>query len=161
MSPISLHLLSCHVPFVGGLFALALLVYAIRRGEENLSRAADYAILAVGLGCAVAWASGPATFSAIETWLDPAATEFAERHEGLGELVMVVWAAAGAIALWGVFLSRASRPAPRWRAPVLLALVSLGLTLAVWAGHEGGRIRHGELRSGVEVSTVEQDGLED
>lgn len=146
MNSVVLHILSCHVPFVGGILVLALLLYAWRRREAVLMGAAGYGVIAVALGCAIAWASGPASLGALETWIDSAGRAHADRHADIGDFVMVVWGLAAFVALWGIVLNGASRPTPRWHAPVLTALVVLGLGLAAWAGHEGGRIRHTELR---------------
>ena len=157
MSPIALHMLSCHVPFVGGGFALALLVYGLTRRDASLLRAADYSVIAVALGAVLAWASGPATLSALEQWIDPAAQSFADRHESLGDITMIAWAVAALVALWGVFLSRSNTEAPRWRIPALIALIAISLGLAVWTAHEGGRIRHDELRHGVDPTVIAGD----
>lgn len=148
MSPISLHLLSCHVPLVGGVFVLGLLVAGMRREDRSLLSAADIATLAVTAFCAVAWATGPAARAALGPWLDPAGGAFADRHSTLGELSMIAWGLAGAFALWGIFLRDA--PHPAWRRPVVLGLVLIGLGSAGWAGYEGGRIRHEEIRPGVD-----------
>lgn len=150
-------MLSCHVPFVGGGFALALLLYGIRQHDESSVRTADYAVILVALGSAVAWATGPATLSTLQKWIDPGAQAFADRHETLGELTMIAWALAAMLALWGVFLRRAAADAPRWRLPALVALIVIGLGLAIWAGHEGGRIRHDELRHGVDTTVIADD----
>ena len=162
MNPVALHILSCHVPFVGGLFALALLVFARRRRESILNETAEYAVIAIAVGSAIAWASGPASLTAIESWIDTAGDAHADRHEGIGEFVMVVWGLAAFIALWGIILARAARPSPTWRSPLLLGLVILGLGLAAWAGHEGGRIRHAELRdpAGAESTTNVREGTD-
>jgi hypothetical protein len=146
VNSVALHILTCHVPFVGGIFALALLVLARRRRETVLNEAAEYAVIAIAVGSAIAWASGPASLTALETWIDTAGRAHADRHTGIGEIVMVVWGLAAFVALWGIILRRAWRPSPAWRSPLLLGLVILGLGLAAWAGHEGGRIRHTELR---------------
>ena len=160
VNPIALHMLSCHVPFVGGGFALALLLYGLARRDESLLRAADYAIVLVGLGAAVAWATGPASLAVLEQWIDPAAQAFASRHESLGEITTIAWALAALLALWGVFLGRANTPAPRWRVPALIVLIVVGLGLAAWAAHEGGRIRHDELRHGVDTTIIAGEHVE-
>ena len=61
-------MLSCHVPFVGGGFALALLLYGLARRDESLARAADYAVIVVALGASMAWATGPAYSSGRRHW---------------------------------------------------------------------------------------------
>ena len=146
MNSVVLHILSCHVPFVGGVLVLALLLYAWQRREPVLMRTARYGVIAVALGTTIAWASGPASLNALEVWIDSAGSAHADRHAGIGDLVMVAWGLAAFVALWGIFLNAASHPTPRWQAPLLTALVVVGLGLAAWAGHEGGRIRHAELR---------------
>jgi hypothetical protein len=157
VNSIALHILSCHVPFVGGLFALALLILAWRRREPLLLEAAEYGVIAVALGSVLAWASGPASLTALEAWIDSVGSDHADRHGAIAEIVTVVWGLAACVAMWGIILGRASRPAPRWRTPLLLALVLSGIGLAAWAGHEGGRIRHTELRGAPAFETSETD----
>jgi len=158
MNPVALHILSCHVPFVGGIFALALLVLARRRQEAVLHEAAEYAVITIAVGSAIAWASGPASLTALESWVDSAGSAHADRHAGIGEFVMVDWGLAAIIALWGVILRRASRPSPSWRPLLLTGLVILRLGLAAWAGHEGGQIRHTELRDPAAVEAPTKNG---
>jgi hypothetical protein len=148
LSPIALHLLSCHVPLVGGVFAAALLIAGRRRGQPALTAAADVGTIAVALFAALAWATGPAALSHLEPWMNPASEAFADRHSGLGEFAVFVWAAAALVAAWGVFLRRARTSAPSWRVPVLFGLIVVALGMSLWAGYEGGRIRHEELRHG-------------
>jgi len=138
----------------------ALLLFGLRRNDESLLGPADWGVIAVAAGSTVAWASGPAASQQIEAWTDPAATAFAERHANLGEFVIIVWAIAALAALWGIFLRRAGRPSPRWRTPVLLVLICMGIAMAAWAGHEGGRIRHEELRHGVEAPATQEGNAE-
>lgn len=153
LNPIALHLLSCHVPFTGGCFAVGLLLIGLRREDRSLLWAADLAVLCVGLASAVAWATGPAALNALGSWVDPAAESFAERHATLGELATIVWALASVTGLWGLFLRANDKPSPRWRRAALLGLTLLGIGLSAWAGHEGGRIRHDELRDGAALTT--------
>ena len=146
MSPVSLHLLSCHVPLIGACLTAGLILFALRRRDAGLTLAADGATVVTASACAVAWATGPAALDALEPWIDPAGRDFADRHAGLGDVAMLALAAAGLLALWGLFLARAGRPSPRWRLGVLAGALFVGIVLAAWAGHEGGRIRHEELR---------------
>lgn len=148
MNAITVHLLSCHVPFVGGLFVLALLLYGLTRRQEQVVAVADLAAVVVALAAALAWATGPSALTELEGWLDPAARAISDRHTTLGDFAVLAWAATGLVALWGIFLERAARPSPRWRTLALLGLMVFSIGLAAWAGHEGGRIRHAELRRG-------------
>ena len=88
MNSVVLHILSCHVPFVGGILVLALLLYAWRQREPVLMRTAGYGVIAVALGTTIAWASGPASLNALEVWIDSAGSAHADRHAGIGDLVM-------------------------------------------------------------------------
>jgi hypothetical protein len=153
-------MLSCHVPFVGGGFALSLLIYGLVRRDASLTRAADYAVILVALGGGAAWATGPASLAALQQWIDPTAQAYADRHASLGDATMIAWSVAAMLSLWGVFLDRAGARAPRWRAPALVVLVAVSLGLAAWAGHEGGRIRHDELRHGVDPTIIADKRVE-
>lgn len=148
MDSITLHLLSCHVPFVGGLFALGLLALGLARRQPAVLGAADLAVVVVALLGGLAWATGPAALTGLEGWIDPAAEAIADRHATLGDFTLVAWVATGLLALWGFFLERAGQPSPRWRTLALMGAVLFSVGLAAWAGHEGARIRHAELRHG-------------
>lgn len=151
MSSITVHLLSCHVPFVGGMFALALLVYGLARRQDHVVASADAAVVCVALVSALAWATGPSALTELEGWLDPAARAIGDRHATLGDFAVLAWGLGGLLALWGIFLERAQRPSPRWRTLALLGMIVFSIGLAAWAGHEGGRIRHAELRRGAQM----------
>jgi hypothetical protein len=149
-----MHLLSCHLPFVGGLLVCGLLLYGRARRQLDVVAAAELGAVVVALGSGLAWATGPAALTDLEAWIDPAGREFAERHAGLGDLATLLWSAAGILALWGMFLRGAGRPSPRWRERALCGLMLASVALAAWAGHEGGRIRHTELRGAGVVDAV-------
>jgi hypothetical protein len=138
-----LHLLVNHVPILGAVFALLLVLWAMRRGSRELTRLSLWVALAAGLSAWPAYFTGDEAHEQVEDYpgFDHDTTHEHEEAAELALVVMLVTAGASAVAL---FLGRGGRTEPGWaRGAVLLGLVASTATV-VRAAWEGGEIRHEE-----------------
>jgi uncharacterized membrane protein len=150
-----LHLLLNHVPVLGTLFGLALLLYAVLRRNEGLKRVALGACTLVALMALPTYFSGEPAEEVVEHSAGVSEPAI-ESHEdaALGALAGVE--VLGLVALVGLFLSRGGRalPANVARAAVLVAILTAGLMART--ANLGGQIRHAEIRADAQPQQGEE-----
>jgi hypothetical protein len=140
-----LHLLINHLPILGSVFALLLVIWAMARGTRELRRLALWVALIAGLSVYPAYFTGDEAHEQVEDYpgFDHDTTHEHEEAAEFALIVMLVTAGAAGTAL---FLGRGTRTEPGWaRGAVLLGLVASVATV-VRTGWVGGEIRHEEIR---------------
>jgi hypothetical protein len=148
-----LHLLLNHVPTVGAVAALGLLLLGFVRRNEHLTHAGLEALFVVAMLTLPAYISGVGASRELRN--SPGVSDFAVRmHQDAalwGFAVIEVAGFLGWIALWQ--MRRSGRAA---RGIVAATTVTLIVAIAMMAGaaNLGGEIRHPEIRSGAAVSEV-------
>jgi hypothetical protein len=149
MEPQLLHLVVNHIPVVGALWTLLVLVVALAHPAPSLSRLALVLVVLVGLSTVAAFLTGEPAEEAVENLagvVEPAI----EEHEDLARRSLYLGIAAGAFAILTLIFRR-----PPGRISLLMNLVlvaATALTLAVTA-YEGGKIQRPELGGEAETSS--------
>lgn len=146
MTLVHVHLLLTHVPVLGTVFGLLLLVVALVWRSEHLRRAAFVTFIATALVAAPTFLTGEAAEEAVEDL--PGVTDARiERHEDIAAVALTLAVAMGVIGVAGLVSSvrapRVSRVSGY--AAALLGVVTAGV-MAVTA-NSGGAIRHSEMYS--------------
>ena len=140
------HLVLNHLPVVGTLFLLFLLVAGFLQKSGQVQKLALVFAIIVALSAAAAYATGDGAELVVERL--PGVTSLAIRtHEKAAELAFLVTVFLGGIALGGLvaFRRRERLPMAFMAAALAVALVAAG-TMA-WAAILGGQIRHTEIRN--------------
>jgi hypothetical protein len=140
-----LHLIINHVPILGSVFALLLVLWGTARGSREVRRLALWVALLAGLSVYPAYFTGEEAHEQVEDYpgFDHDATH---EHEEAAEFSLIVLLASAGAAGVALFLGRGDRTEPGWaRGAVLLGLVASTATVArtAWIG---GEIRHEEIR---------------
>lgn len=149
MDAIHLHLLSNHLPILGGAFGLLVLAFAfVLRNPSQQVRNAAYLILVVSaVGAFVAYFSGEGAEEAVER-LAGVTHDSIEAHEDAAPYAVALSALAGLLSLAGLGLS-VFRPAWNGRMALIVFLAALLAFLScARVGWLGGLIRHTELNAG-------------
>ncbi len=139
-----LHHFFNHIPSIGLVIGLALLVYAVMIKSAPVVRAALLTLTVAALAVWPANATGEGAEELVEH-LPGVSEAQIHRHEEAAESAFLITIAVGALALVGLVA--------HWRkwsfAPSLNWVVLLAGAVAVWflvgASHEGGLIRHPEM----------------
>ncbi len=146
MNPIQVHLMLAHLPVVGLLASIALLVVAQFAKSELMFKTACGFLIACSLFAVGTYLSGPPSYEIVEA-AELADEEIVERHALFGQISFVGMILLAAVTL-GALIQYAQGDGPgsaiRW------ALLAASLVLAVvlaWTAHEGGEIRHPELEN--------------
>jgi hypothetical protein len=149
-----LHLLLNHVPTVGAVAALGLLLLSFVRRNESLTHAGLEALYLVALLTLPAYITGVGASRELRDV--PGVSDFAMRmHQDAalwGFTVMELAAFVGWTALWQ--MRRRGQP-PRGIVGAATALLVVAIAMMAGAANLGGEIRHPEIRSGPAVAAVE------
>lgn len=146
LSGAHLHLLVNHVPILGALFALALLVASFLWSPDVLRRTAFVVLIGTAVASAVADLSGDPAEDAVRG-LPGVRREAIHAHEEFAEASYIGAVILGVLAVGGVVRWRRSAVP---RAATIIALIGTAALSGAMAytGLLGGRIRHTEVRPG-------------
>jgi uncharacterized membrane protein len=139
-----LHLMLNHLPVVGSLFALGLLLYAILKRDAGLEKTCLGLLVAVALTALPAFLTGEPAEHAIEE-LPGVSEEAIERHEEAASLALAVALVTGAGALATLVVARRSPAVPRRLVLVCAVLALVTVALMGRTANLGGHIRHSEI----------------
>ena len=147
MNGAHLHLLLNHLPLLGTVFGLLLLLFSLWRKSAELQRVSLGVFVLTALSSVPAYLTGEPAEGVVEH-LPGVAKAFIEAHESAALVAFAVGIATGIVALASLFLAWRSQQFPTWLtlATLFLALATGGLMAR--AANLGGMIRHTEIRSG-------------
>lgn len=144
MNTAHLHLLLNHVPVLGTIFGLLLLLWALLRGRDELKRLSLGVFALSALVALPVYLTGEPAEAAVEH-LPGVAESLIERHESAAALSLVAILITGGVALAGSLLFRRAEKLPGWVSAGVLALALCAAGLLGWTANLGGQIRHPEI----------------
>jgi hypothetical protein len=140
------HLMLNHLPVIGSIFGLLLLLFALLRKSEELKRVSfGVFVLTALLALPVYFTGEPA--SEIVEHLPGVAESLIEEHEDAALFALLTAGATGVVALTGLILFRRAERLPGRIVGAVLVLSLATSGLMGWTANRGGRIRHTEIRS--------------
>ena len=142
-----IHLLLNHVPTVGMILALGLLLMSFVRSNDHLKKISFEIFFLIALAILPIYVSGVAAAEALTDLPDVSATAITQHQDAAlwGLLLMAITGAAAWLGLWQ--FRRLGRPTGAMTATVLLLSVLTVVTMARVA-NVGGDIRHPEILGG-------------
>jgi hypothetical protein len=146
MSPTHLHIMFNHLPIVGSWIAVALLVWGLLKRSRDLAQAGLILTVVCGVGGYGARWTGHRAEHQVED-LPWAQRELIHEHEEAADKTFIILGLAAVAAMVAMARMRGGRAA-RAELGVTLGLLFFGAMCAAWAGLEGGKIRHEEVRPG-------------
>ena len=148
-----LHLLMNHVPTVGTVVGLGLLLLALVRRNDHLTRASLEVFFVIALLTLPVYLTGVAAEEAIEG-MDGVSGGAIETHEAAA-LLAFVWMQITGLAAWlALWQSRRVARPPKASVGAVLVLSLLTVTLMGRAATIGGQIRHPEIVVGGEAAAA-------
>jgi hypothetical protein len=144
LSAVHFHLILNHVPTIGMIGAVLLLIWAMFRRHPELLRTALGAVVLVGLITIPAFLTGEPSEEIVEH-MAGVDHDRIEEHEEAGKWVLINTEVAAAVALLSLILSRRGA-VPKWSAPAVLILSLFAFVTAARTAYLGGEIRHPEIR---------------
>jgi uncharacterized protein DUF389 len=139
------HLLLNHLPVIGSIFGVLLLLFALLRKSEELKRVTLGVFVFTALLALPVYFTGEPAAEVVEH-LPRVEASLIEEHQDAALFALLTAEATGVVALAGLILfHRAERlPGRIVGAALVLSLATSGLML--WTANRGGRIRHTEIR---------------
>ncbi len=144
MNGAHIHLLLNHVPILGSIFALCLLLYGIFNKSEDVIKAALLTMVVATLIAIPAFLSGEEAEHLVEPIMGINENAM-EEHEDMAEIAFWSMVMSGAVALGTLVAIRSSKIVSMpliWVNMVMLAVV---VFLMARTGLSGGEIRHTEI----------------
>jgi uncharacterized membrane protein len=154
-----LHLLLNHVPTVGTIIGVGLLLLGIAAKRDHVKEVSLVLLLGVAMITIPTYVTGNAAAEKIckmsapnSPCLDPAVLRpFIEAHEGAAFPAMLMMELVGAFAWLGLWQYRRSRHVPTWNSVIILLLSIVTFAAIARTANLGGDIRHPEIREANEV----------
>ncbi len=143
MSFVHLHLMAAHIPVIGVLLLLPLLLVALIRRSDELAKVGLWGIALIAVAGAAVYLTGEPTEEGVES-LAGISKRMIEQHEEAALVATILFGVAGVLALFALYRSRRSSLP---RGVVIAALISMiGISGAfAYTANLGGKIRHSEI----------------
>ena len=147
LSATHLHLMLNHVPVLGTVFVLVVLLWGLlRRSREITSLGLLFTVILALVTIPVYLTGEPTEHQQRRApWFD---RDRAHEHEEKAERGLIAVLATGAVALGALYLRRGGRPGNGAVTGIATAGVAVSFVLFALAALEGGEIHHEELRLG-------------
>ncbi len=155
MNGAHLHLLINHVPVLGTLFGLLLLIFASCKRSDELRRTALGTFVIVALAAVATYLTGDPAEHVVKG-LPGVYGALIERHDNAAGIALGGAITLGVLSLGGLIWFRRGRPIKNWFSAVVLAGAILVTGLMAWTANLGGQIRHTEIRSDAQPATTSQ-----
>lgn len=144
---VHLHLMASHLPVIGILLLIPLLIIALVRRSDELSRVALWAAAGIALSAVVVYLTGESTEEGVERVVGISETMI-ERHEEIALISTIALAVFGVLALVTLFRTRGKQLSRGIVISALLGVIALSGAFA-WTANLGGKIRHSEITTAV------------
>ena len=147
MNGAHLHLILNHLPVVGTLFLLFVLIAGLLQNSPQVHRSSLAFAVLVGMAAAAAYLTGEPAEEVIMEQVPGIAESVIEAHEEFAEIAFAVTALLGAMGVAGlVVFRRPNGPPALFMAAVLVVAVVAAGAMA-YTANLGGDIRHPEIHS--------------
>jgi len=152
---VHLHLMASHLPVIGILFLIPLLLIALVRKSDEVSRLALWAAAGIALSSVVVYLTGEPTEEGVER-LGGISKAMIERHEEIALISTVALVVFGVVALVTLFRMRGRLLSRGIVVSALVGVIALSGAFA-WTANLGGQIRHSEITAS-RATAVMPDG---
>ena len=141
---VHLHLLLNHVPTIGTIVALGLLLLAFAKKSDDLTRGALALFFAIALVSLPTYMTGYSAEAVVKE--RPGVNlELIALHQSSALLALVFMEATGVVAWFGLWQARKPAGRSRWAAPSVLLLAAITIALMANVANIGGEITHPEI----------------
>jgi uncharacterized membrane protein len=143
MDAAHLHLLVNHIPVLGTIAGLFVLLYGLARRQQPVVQVALAFFVVAGLAAVVAYLSGEEAEHLLEE-VGGVSETILEPHEDAGFYALLAASVLGVFALGSLVFFRQTLPRSLATALLVLALAVSGVM--GWTAYLGGQIQHPEIR---------------
>jgi len=142
-----IHLLLNHIPILGTIFGLLLLIYGMWRNSDQVKRASLGAFIITALITIPVYLSGDGAADIVRN-LPGVSVDIIMQHDDSATITLTAIEILGAVSLLSLWLSRRFLELKRWMTLSVLTLAVISSGLGAWTGNIGGQVHHPEVRAG-------------
>ena len=157
MNPIHLHLLTNHLPLLGGLLGIAVLLFGMLRNSDGIKQAAFFIFVLCAIGTGITYLAGDYSEELVKRiqGIDKRAIH---KHEDAAMSALICMILVGIASLPGLTSVFRKAPVTRGYTYIVLSLALVSAGLAAYTSNIGARIRHPEI---TQVPALPSSGEED
>jgi len=158
MDASQIHLALTHVPVILSITGLTILIIALVRKNDILTKTSFYTFLAAGIFALPVYFSGEGAEEIVED-LPSVSEGIIGKHEQFASISLIIILICAAISLVALFLYKYFQAARIMKYAVLLFAFGSAISMAETA-HLGGQIRHTEIQSAFASSANDKENGE-
>jgi uncharacterized membrane protein len=156
MSLSHLHLMLNHVPMLGVIFGILLLLNAHFRKSHDILRVALKMFVLAALMTVPVFFTGDYAASAIRE-LPTFSKALSDAHENAAVIAYIAVGALGLMGVWGLFLFHKKRDLPKFFTKAIFVLSLVTAASFVYVANTGGVVNHPELRPGFVAPAFQEE----
>lgn len=146
MNAAHLHLILNHIPVIGTLIAMFILIIGIIKKSDDVKKVCMLVIIFTSLLTIPVYLSGDKAEGMIEGNYEDVDEEYIHEHEDFALYSFIAMNITGAIALISMFLFKKPKLLPNSFAFFMLGLLLIVNGMMGYTGNLGGKIHHPEIR---------------
>ncbi len=146
MNAAHIHLLLNHLPSLGALFGLLLLLTGLMTKSDDIKKASLLLFVLAALVAVPTFFSGKSAEEVVED-LPGVTEEIIEEHEEAGIQSLIAIEILGLLSLVGLVMPRGAKPTPSWLVILVLLVSLVSSVLNYRTANLGGEINHPEIRA--------------
>lgn len=146
MNAAHLHLVLNHIPVIGSMFAIFILIIGILKKSDDIKKVCMLVVILTSLLTIPVYISGGDAEGMIEGNYEDVDEEFFEPHEEFALYSFIAMNITGAVALLSLFLFKKPKVLPDSFAYLMLALLFIVNGMMAYTANLGGKIHHPEIR---------------
>jgi uncharacterized membrane protein len=142
-----LHLLITHLPVLGDLFGLLMLLIALAKGDRDLKRISLFVFMISAMAAVPTYLTGRTASTFLMKLMPGMSMDAGDQHAEVAVIALAVGCVLGIVALAGLLVYRQANRTPTWFTGLVLVLALLTTAVMTWTANLGGKIRHVEIQS--------------
>jgi len=144
MNPIHLHLLTNHLPILGGLLGVAVLLFGMLRKSDGIKQAAFFIFVVCTIGTGFTYLTGDYSEDLVER-IQGINKGAIDKHEDAALSALIGMILLGIASLPGLTSAFRRAPVTRGYTYFILALALVAAGLSAYTSNIGAKIRHPEI----------------
>lgn len=155
-----LHLLINHLPIIGSILGVLVLIHGLYHKSGTTISAAYNLLILSAIGAVIAYFTGEPAEETVEN-IPGIAKALIEEHEEAALFALISFIALGVLSLAGLYLNFKNSNMARAISRITLALGLVSFIIIARTGYLGGLIRHTELNTAVSSQNIGQSEADD
>jgi uncharacterized membrane protein len=146
MNDAHLHLLVNHLPIIGTIFGLGILIAGIVFKNNAVKNVSYVIFIVAAIFAAVSMSTGEGAEELVED-MPSVGKQIIHEHEEIAEKLAIILYILGAVSLLGLYTNIKNHSKSKLISFLILVIALVGVVLAKSVGTSGGEIRHTEIRA--------------